>query len=259
MPKPGTIITDIAGFDVGSGAIVLSWKKNIARLYLQDTGKTVRLRIPEGVEVSTEEFEPTGPADSVIDPSVPKDIDNITGLPLYWGPRDPNYPSSLTDTSYRPQQWWNRMLGRWAKYLKPLGKSANKESTMLTVACNQINPQSKIMQTMRLDRWTPEQEKAACLDKETLMNLAVQCWDEYEHVRMRSHPRFGRGWNTRIEDFIVFFVAPGEANLDHEERDCFLDFLVAVGLLQEAERCAVKTLQSADISQVMRSEIPRIK
>ena len=251
MPKPGTIITDIAGFDVGSGAIVLSWKKNIARLYLQDTGKTVRLRVPEGVAVSTEEFETTDSAPSVIDHSVPSDIDNITGLPLFWGPRDPNYPSSLTDTSYRPQQWWNRQLGRWAKTLK----AANMQKQ----ACNQINPQSKIMQTMRLDRWTPEQEKASCLDKETLMNLAVQCWDEYEHVRMRSHPRFGRGWNTRIEDFIVFFVAPGEANLDHEELGCFLDFMVAVGLLQEAERCAVKTLQSADISQVMRSEIPRIK
>jgi hypothetical protein len=122
MPKPGTIITDIAGFDVGSGAIVLSWKKNIARLYLQDTGKTVRLRIPEGVAVSTEEFETTDSAPSVIDPSVPRDIDNITGLPLYWGPRDPNYPSSLTDTSYRPQQWWNRQLGRWARWAEKLSE-----------------------------------------------------------------------------------------------------------------------------------------
>lgn len=118
MLQPGTIITDLEGFDLGDeGAVVVDVRDDEVELARLDTKEfiTVRLDDLDGLGYHAEQpAEPQDPGEWGYDPEAMNspELHTIRWLPTYWGPRDPNNPSSLTDVMYRPEPYWRRQVHR---------------------------------------------------------------------------------------------------------------------------------------------------
>lgn len=113
--KPGTIITDIEGLDLGpEGAVVVQLSGDEVELARLDTKEFLTVQLDE-LDYHAEEapsgegFTPSGYDESALDSP---ELHTIRNQPNWWGPRDPNNPSPLTDVSYRPEPIWRRQQHR---------------------------------------------------------------------------------------------------------------------------------------------------
>jgi hypothetical protein len=222
---------------------------------------TIQVRFEKNPQYQVNDFDKLEFAPSIRDETVPDNSQNISDLPLYWGPRDPNYPSSLTDVSWRPQQWWNRLIGRW--YSTGSGKDqtmhtyhGTKRVAELAKELRSISPQNKLNRQLHLENWTEADEKVACLDKDIMRDLAIQYMDEYAHLVNQSHPRFGRGWDVRVAEYMLFFGV--EMGLVPKEQCCLAKFMVKTGLLQENDHLEFKRLQTQYSRGLMRIDLTRL-
>jgi hypothetical protein len=81
MLAPGTVLSELEGVDIGSGAVVLSWENNIAKLYLKDQDKTIQVRFEKNPQYQVNDFDKLEFAPSIRDETVPDNSQNISDLP----------------------------------------------------------------------------------------------------------------------------------------------------------------------------------
>ena len=115
----GDHVTDLEGHDLGDkGAVIVSMDGDTMTLSILDSTKQVTVKLPEVEQVAIDvDYEGTGVEPGVIDEDAMggPSVNNIRSLPLWWGPRDPNNPSSLTQVMWEPEPRWRRMQQRvWA-------------------------------------------------------------------------------------------------------------------------------------------------
>lgn len=116
MLPVGTLLTDVEGIDLGpEGAMVVEVKGDEAKLVDLSTDEVITVDLSEFDFVAEEEMEPEGITPSGYDEDAlnSSELHEIRWLPTYWGPRDPNNPSSITDVSWRPEPYWRRFTNRY--------------------------------------------------------------------------------------------------------------------------------------------------
>jgi hypothetical protein len=119
--KVGDHITDLEGHDLGAhGAVVVRIDGERMTLSILDSDKQITVDLPEDDQVAVHvDFDAIEPSPGIVDlDAIDSDeLNNIRSLPLWWGPRDPNYPSTLTQVMWEPSPLWRRMDKRvWAGY-----------------------------------------------------------------------------------------------------------------------------------------------
>lgn len=116
----GDHITDLAGHDLGEkGAVVVRLKGDTMTLSILDSDKQITVELPDEDQVAVQvDYEGIDPSPGVVDMDAidSDELSNIRSLPMWWGPRDPNYPSTLTQVMWQPEPYWKRMEKRvWAR------------------------------------------------------------------------------------------------------------------------------------------------
>lgn len=119
LPPAGTVVHQLEGVELGpKGATILNSSPGHLKVHLLDEDRTVDLKTPADLSWSGEDKQPKeeGLGDSFVDESAigyGPASKQITRLPLWWGPADPNHPSSMSDVTWRPEQWEQRYLRRY--------------------------------------------------------------------------------------------------------------------------------------------------
>ena len=106
--EPGSVVSELGGESFGESAVVLLQvpsgdAESKVLVYLPETNELKFIVVPNDAESVVHETEPVGLVPTVYDEQrVHEDIPAIRTLPNSYLPPDPNYPSSITQTIWRP-------------------------------------------------------------------------------------------------------------------------------------------------------------
>ncbi|KKN66716.1 hypothetical protein LCGC14_0469020 [marine sediment metagenome] len=248
--KPGTIITDVEGLDLGEeGAVIVSVDGDEVELARLDTKEfiTVDLKDLDYHAEETTKQERVTPWGYDEDAMLSPELHNIRSLPTYWGPRDPNSPSSLTDVSYRPEPYWRRQVNRHYSvddlgdirmtYKRtPMRRRAEPVHWMDPV------PQSRepdrhvqrdwgLPRRMRLDLW--EADKKDELDTEALVAHAVDFWQQYRTKQRTYMSEAGDRRSLDLTDWGLIYTR--RSGMTRSEIELLYRFMVATTLVPQNE------------------------
>lgn len=121
---PGTVLEELEGVDIGKGAVVvevdMSGSEQTVKLYIPETEDTKTVKLPLDSTyraLDTPEQEPTSNKvydEAVLESGEPEGA--IRWVPDSYLPKNPNYPSSLSDALWRPtyRQYPRYPGGTWA-------------------------------------------------------------------------------------------------------------------------------------------------
>jgi len=211
--KVGDRIKELGGIDFGSGAVVESIDNDIIYLKL-DSGERIKVDMSDfGASVSDDDIIPDNSfydSDALHSP----ELHNIRSLPLWWGPRDPNMPSSITRVIWQPINYINRnWQRRWG-----MNKTAYSNIRVLP-------------RRMRIDKWVEEKDHP--LNTEDLIALTETLWEEYKDKQNTYLPERGKAGSLPLYLFAIAFMR--RHNLSPEELLLLFEFMVATGLILYTE------------------------
>lgn len=255
----GTIVMDVEGHDLGDeGAVVVEVEGDRADLLRLDTEellKDVQLQPDQyHAEEPTEDtgIEPWGYDESALDHN--PDQHSIRNLPLWWGPRDPNNPSSLTDVSWRPEPYHRRMLNRYydlerkqtvtykraPRFHRGDRRTAEPLHRMDPVPqpMGATMPRDRRMQTdyglprrMRVHLWRPGPDDA--FDTEALVAHTLDFWQQYRTKRYTYMSEVGDRKSMDLRDWALMYQA--DQGMERPEMDLLMRFMVATALVPRDE------------------------
>ncbi len=252
--KPGTIITDVEGLDLGpEGAVVVQLDGDEVELARLDTKEFITVQLDALDDYHAEEApEGTGFTQWGFDEDAMEspDLHTIRNLPDWWGPRDPNSPSSLTDVSYRPEPTWRRQQHR---HYSTEDRGTQEDIRMTyrprrhrrtadpipwmdpvprsTVPQQQLQRDYGLPRRMELHRW--EESKDDAFDTEVLVAHTVDFWKQYREQRYGIHYAAGSTRNLSLDAWGRRYMH--RAGLQRSEMDLLYRFMVATTLIPTAE------------------------
>lgn len=258
MLQPGTILNDVEGHDLGEGAVVVRDDNGnvkavridnleILEIDLGDAAYDAR-QAPEKEEIGPWGYDP----DALDSPA----LHTIRNLPTYWGPRDPNSPSNLTDVSWRPEPYWRRMVHRYyskqgkqtMSYRKRpqlrRGQPRRADPLPTMDPAPQVQPPTRQVQLdyglparMRLHQWEGEDDQA--LDDDTLVELTLEFWKQYRDKRTALTGHGSRD-SLDLADWGLMFQR--RMGLAEPEMRLLYRFMVGTALVPDGERRAYEDL-----------------
>ena len=234
MLEEGTIITDLEGIDLGpDGAVVLEVNGDQVELVRLDTHEFLSVDTNEVDFAADEPDKGEGTNPYLYDPDAmdSPEIDNIRWLPTYWGPRDPNNPSSLTDVSWRPTQYWRRRQQIHGD-TQMRNRQANLYPSMETVPHKEQLPQQYhqdygLPRRMQVDRWEGEGKL------EDLIALATEFWQGYREKRHTNIPQRGDRQSMEVYQWGIVFME--RLGLERKEMNELYQFMVDTDVIPKSE------------------------
>jgi len=249
--KPGTIVTDIEGYDLGDeGAVVIDATDGVVRLVRLDNEKTIEVDLNQLDFAAEQPVKPEDPGEWGYDEEAmdSPELHTIRWLPKWWGPRDPNAPSSLTDVMYRPEPYWNRQVHRHysVDHQEKQMKRRNKRSrrhvrrTAEPVYWMEPTPHRQddgthvqrdwgLPRRMRVDLW--EEQKDDLMDTEALVAHVVDFWQGYRTKQRSYMSELGDRRNTDVNEWGLMYMH--RAGMERPEMDLLYRFMVATTLIPE--------------------------
>ncbi len=239
--QKGDVISELEGHDFGDeGAVVVKVRDDVVDLVVVDTNETITVSLDDLAyamepKIDRPEIE-SGWYDEDAMQHNPE-LHDIRVLPTYWGPRDPNMPSTLTDVTWRPQNHWRRWQQRYYQYdggnmrrralypaLEPAPQAAEGNPN------DQYHRDSYVPVRPALQRWSQDD---ALLPLDDLLALTELFWRDYWKVRNTYMPGRGNRKNLRLEDWGLMFQQQNQ--LDRSEMVCLYGFMVETGVVPKAE------------------------
>lgn len=244
--KPGTIITDLEGYDLGDdGAVVVSIDGDKVELALLDTKEIVTVDLDDLDYNAEDAVEGEGATEWAYDPEAmdSPELHSIRNLPLWWGPRDPNNPNTITDVIYRPEPYWRRQINRY--YSVDGGvKMSRKRFRRRADPLYQMNPTPQQLKTkkqlqlsdglpsrMRLEKW--EGRKDDALDTEVLIAHTLDFWQQYRKKQRTYMTERGKHSSLDLSDWGIIYMR--RAGLTRKEIELLFKFMAATQLIPENE------------------------
>ena len=246
--KPGNVITELEGHDLGAdGAVVMKVLGDEVKLVRVDNEEVVTISI-EDLDYAAEEPKSPDIQSSWYDQETfeqgPKP-NPIRWLPTYWGPKDPNAPSTMTDVTWRPQDWYRRWQQRYyhtqeSLMRTPLRKSLTprrgfyQKDPVPTPPDHRSEPYHQNYVTpsrVRLQRWRRDD---ALLPTEDLLHLTKEFWEGYWRKRNTYMPQHGNRINLQAKDWGLMFQQ--RTGLSRDEMLCLYEFMVETDLVPTTEK-----------------------
>lgn len=245
--QPGHIVTDIEGLDLGKdGAAVVSVDGDKLKLVRLDTEELVTVDLGKADLHAHEPAEPEGIGNSQYDEDAidSPELHNIRSLPTYWGPRDPNNPSTLTDVSWRPEPYWRRRQHRYYHFEEPDKMHTRRPERRATPlpTMDPLPHQEELDQPIQTDYGLPrrmqlqkwEETDDHELDKQTLIDLVANFWKGYRQKRTEHLPEIGSHKSLDLVDWALIFQK--RHDMDYDEMVLLLDFMATTELIPAAEK-----------------------
>lgn len=243
--KPGTIVTDIEGLDLGpDGAVVIAVDGDEVELARLDTKEIVTVDIGKADYAAEDAEQGTGIDPRQYDESAMEggELHNIRSLPTYWGPRDPNYPSTLTDVSYRPEPLWRRMMQRHYSVEEPkmprkrTQRRAEPIPSMDPVPFRETRPTPVktdygLPAPMRLDCWVDKDNQA--IPTNELVATTLLFWNGYRQKRTTHLPEVGSRKSLDILDWCLIFMERMDFTVN--QMNLLLEFMFTTEIIPYSE------------------------
>jgi hypothetical protein len=244
MLKPGTLITDLEGYDLGEqGAVVVSVDGDEVELAKLDTEEIITVNLSNLAYTSEEAPEAPGLYPHLIDEEAldSPELHTIRWLPEWWGPRDVNSPSSLTDTIWRPEPIWHRQLHRYYSVEDHMSRKTRSRSRVSAseAPASPPDPTGKtrlerdygLPRRLRLDLWVEGPNDT--LDTDALRDLACEFWAGYRDKRLTYMSEHGDRKSMNLEDWALAFQR--RAGLTIAEMGLLYRFMTATKLVPPNE------------------------
>lgn len=243
----GNIVTDVEGLDLGpEGAVVTRVDDDKVELARLDNGELVQVDLSKADYHAHEAPELTDLGNSQYDEEAMNspEIHNIRSLPTYWGPRDPNNPSTLTDVSWRPEPFWRRRQHRYYSTETPMRdrrrRHRRRAEPLPTIdplphaedPPERLQTDYGLPRRMQLQNWVEQDDQE--IDTETLIDLVINFWKGYRRKRTEHLPQSGSHKSLDLVDWILIFEK--RHDMERDEVLLLLDFMVATDLIPSAER-----------------------
>jgi hypothetical protein len=218
----GQVLQSLEGVDVGSGALVVDVEEKddgtYVELFFLDDEMIKTIKLGDGFTFVEEEKPEQEFNTKMYDPTALDSpcLHDIRTLPTYWGPRDPNNPSFLTDVTWRPEPYNRRWMNRYYQVNAMISYKGHHYAV--------------VSNRMKLDQW---HDKCADLSNEELLVLATQFVEGYDGRRKTYIPGRGNRENLEPHDYALMF-AP-DHNLTDRGMDCLWRFMVAVEAMPAGE------------------------
>ena len=235
--QEGTIITDMEGIDLGpEGAVVVEVKDGTMEVVRLDTHEYLSVELGD-IDFATEEpSQGEGTNPYLYDPDAmdSPEIDNIRTLPTYRGPRDPNNPSSITDVSWRPENYYKRHVNKYGGANPMRRRNADLYPSMDPIPHKETLPKQYhqdygLPRRMRTERWEDGDEYKL----EELIALATDFWRGYREKRMTLVPQRGDRQSMEVYQWGIMFMKRND--LDHTQMEELYRFMVDTDIIPQSE------------------------
>jgi len=255
--EPGTVVTGVEGVDLGEAGVVVKKMKLKGRdgedagqvyvvLYNPDSDTLRQLTVPEDSKfmghdgVGATDMMPT-----VYDPQAldSPELHPIRILPNTYLPQNPNYPSSITDTVWRPtirqtpiRYYKVREAGGFQR--RPDYKDPQEwppTSTVNYPTPDTVNPPGKQRTRKRgKDAYDPHDQTPDMDEKvnQKMEDLAMKFWGDYQRYREQKIPGKGSTLDIHIEDFADVFQ--GRTEMSDDDMLNLFNYLVQIGMMDES-------------------------
>jgi len=264
--QPGTVLTGMEGVDLDEAGVVL--KKLTMKgpdgeeagqvyvlLYNPDSDTMRQLTVPGDSKFMGHDGPgATGVMPTVYDPQAldSSELHPIRLLPNTYLPQNPNYPSSITDTVWRPtiRQTPIRYYETEEAFQEPQKKEAGgflrrpdyhdpqewpPTSTVNYPTPDTVNPPEKQRTRKRgkdaYDPYDQTPDMDETVDKK-MEELAMKFWGDYQHYREQKIPGKGNTLDIDIEDFADVFQ--GRSELSDDEMAQLFNYFVQIGMMEES-------------------------
>jgi hypothetical protein len=250
-PAKGHIITELEGYDLGpEGAVVLKTRGDTAELIRLDTKEVFTVDISKLDYNSEEPSAEPAIEGGWYDEDAMEDnpaLHDIRTLPTYWGPRDTNMPSTLTDVTWRPENLQRRWQQRRYNFAPSLRDDDNYQGSIMKRRAlypaldpapsvpqgnknNQYHRDFRVPNRVNLQKWV---EDDATLPVETLLELTAAFWQGYWEKRETYMPEHGNRKNLNMEDWGLMFQQ--RMDLSRKEMMCLYHFMVETDVIPASE------------------------
>lgn len=255
---PGTVLTGLEGADVGEAGVVLKTMRLKGRdgedlgqvyvlLYNPDSDALRQLTLPgDSKFMGHDGGEATGVEPTVYDPASlnSPEVHPIRLLPNSYLPKNPNYPSSITDTVWRPTIRQTPM--RYYQTKKEAGGFERRPdyhdpqewpptSTVNYPTSDTVNPPDKQRTRKRgKDAYDPAEQTPDMDEKvnQEMEDLAMKFWGDYQHYREQKIPGKGNTLDIDIVDFADVFQ--GRSGFDDDEMLNLFNYFVQIGMMDDS-------------------------
>jgi hypothetical protein len=250
----GMVVTGIEGVDKLDEAGVVLNSRNLDEngfpgkvyllIYNPETDSVRQLTLPEETQfMGHDGGEATGFTPTVYDPAAlnSPELHPIRILPNSYLPKNPNYPSSITDTVWRPTvrmtpiRFYQTKKKEGGFNRLPEGEGPRKWPPTRTVnfpTPDTVNPSDKTKNRKRgKDAFDPADQTPdmeADVDQK-MEDLAMDFWGAYQHYREQKIPGKGNTLDIELNDFAD--VYQGRHEMDDEEMMQLFNYLVQIGIL----------------------------
>jgi len=250
--SPGTVVTGLEGSDLNDGAAVVLQSLQLEGqedadgrvflvLYSPDKDLMRRLTIPEDAKfMGHDGGEATGFTPTVYDPVRldSPELHPIRVLPDSYLPKNPNYPSSITDTVWRPtvrqtpiRYYKTREAGGFER--RPDYRSWPPVNHVNYPTPDTVNPPDETKPRKRGQQaYDPAEQPLDVppLEDEKMEALAMEFWTGYQQQREQKLPGHGSTLDFDILDYADIFQ--GRKELDNEQMLHLFNYMVQIGMFQ---------------------------
>lgn len=260
--QPGDVLTDLEGYDVGSGAVVMSVQSDPQRhscaveLFLLDSQETLSVDLgdrafslaPEVVDEISQYSYDVMRLDS---PELERDIRT---LPKQFGPQDPNGPSTLTDVTWRPTDYWNRYQNRYWYSQRRRNQPMREYTIEGQLYRETLDPAQPVqrpaasprsakalsphwpMPRLHLERWADGDDK----ERDLLRDLAVDFYRGYAGYRTSFMSERGTRDNLTVADYGLIYRR--HVGMSDAEMMRLFGFMESTGLIKHGQGALYRDL-----------------
>lgn len=255
---PGTVLTGLEDAGLDEAGVVLKSLKLKGKdgedagqvyvlLYNPDSDTTRQLTLPEDSQfMGHDGGDATGFTPTVYDPAAldSSELHPIRLLPNTYLPKNPNYPSSITDTVWRPTVRQTPI--RFYQTKKEAGGFQRRPdyhdpqewpptNTVHYPTRDTVNPPDKSRNRMRGEEAFDPNDQTPDMDEDTnqkMEDLAMKFWGDYQHYREQKIPGKGNTLDISVEDFADVFQ--GRLEKTDDEMMQLFNYFVQIGMMEES-------------------------